>query len=284
MNVSELIKMRGLDVSKKIKLVRHKGSNYDMKLLYRNSMLDYYQCLQTTDAFRECDYILSFLGEEGKKATFVGAYEKISSTTFDINIHVPPIGFPHHDFLNQPLFYYELKKIDLLNDLINRLVIDWGSRNWNQWHDEKKPKQVVEVLPQGYVKDFPGFDELVLSYDELVTVIKNRDANRVWHTMLSSVAGIYLIVDMSMGSGIQYVGSACGENGLMGRWKSYVAHPHGNNERLVELLKKHPECYKCFQFSILRTLPKSMTKTQVVTLEQKYKQKLGSRAFGLNGN
>jgi len=282
MNLNEIIKMRGIVRSKKIKLVRHLDPKVDTRYLYKNGMLEYYQSLQSSDVFRDCDYVLAFLGEDGLKATFIGAYEKLSSTIFDATIHHPPAQFPYMEILNQPLFRYEFRKLAELDDLIDRLVIDWETRGWHQWLKDEKPKKVVEILPPGYVKEFPGFDELILTYDELAAIVKNEDANRNWHTMLSSVAGIYLIVDMTDGS--QYVGSASGEYGLMGRWKSYVAQPHGGNDRLKKILLTEPDRYKHFQFSILRTLSKSLTKSQVVAHEQKYKQKLGSRAFGLNGN
>ncbi len=137
-------------------------------------------------------------------------------------------------------------------------------------------------MPEGYIKEFPGFDELILSFDELQTIIKNPDANRQWHKMLSSVAGIYLIVDMTDGG--QYIGSASGNNGILGRWSNYADSHHGNNKRLLALLKDEPERYKNFQFTILRTLPKTLTSDQVIAYEQKYKQKLGTRVFGLNEN
>ena len=41
---------------------------------------------------------------------------------------------------------------------------------------------------------------------------------------------------------------------------------------------------KLDQFTILRTLPKSMTAGEVIEIEAAFKRKLGSRAFGLNAN
>ncbi|WP_161631198.1 GIY-YIG nuclease family protein [Paenibacillus pinihumi] len=98
--------------------------------------------------------------------------------------------------------------------------------------------------------------------------------------MLSSVAGVYLITDFTNGN--QYVGSASGKDGILGRWKNYSTSFHGGNAKLVSLLQSEPSRYKKFQYSILRALPKSLTRSEVVTYEQKYKQKLGTRAFGLN--
>ena len=89
--------------------------------------------------------------------------------------------------MDQPLFHYQLQKIDLLDDLIDRMVIDWGNatRSWYQWLSISNPKQVIEILPSGYVKEFPGFDDLILTFDELHTIVNSPDSNRIWHTMLS---------------------------------------------------------------------------------------------------
>lgn len=188
------------------------------------------------------------------------------------------------EVLEQPLFHYEIEKIELLNDLTDPLVIDWGAstRTWCQWLRKDNPKRVVEILPAGYVKEFPGFEDVIITFDELQTIVKSPDPNRIWHTMLSSVAGVYLITDMTDGS--LYVGSASGKLGIMGRCRSYAETKHGGNIRLMSLLQAEPDRCSNFQYSILRTLPKSLTQTEVVGFEQIYKQKLGSRAFGLNGN
>jgi hypothetical protein len=246
-------------------------------------MIDIYQSIQSKDVFRDCDVILSFIGIEESKAVYIGAYEIATKLNFrKENI---PEYFPYKDMFEKDFYYqYQLNKINLLEDMVDRLVIDWGKSaiNWQQWLYEDKPKQIIEVLPQGYVKDFPGFDEIILTYDELKTIVKNPDANKVWHTMLASVSGVYLIVDMTDGS--QYVGSAYGKNGILGRWNEYVDKKHGGNARLEALLIVEPNRYYMFQFTVLRTLPKSMMSNQIIAYEQMYKQKLGSKTFGLNGN
>lgn len=42
--------------------------------------------------------------------------------------------------------------------------------------------------------------------------------------------------------------------------------------------------YRHFKFSILQTLPSNITKPEIDRIERLYKEKLGSRAHGLNGN
>lgn len=283
MNLSELVSMRGFDISKKIKLVRHQDTNYDTQCLYKIGMLDFYQSVQSNDVFGNCEYILSFLGYERTKAIYIGAYEVVGKSMFDKQVGQVPKEYPYMEILNQPLIQYDLKKITLLDDLINRLVIDWGNatRSWFQWLAKGNSKTVVEILPDGYVKEFPGFDEVLLTFEELC-IINKPDSNRLWHTMLSSVAGVYLITDLTDGN--QYIGSASGNLGILGRWKDYASSLHGGNTKLMSLLQTDPNRYKQFQYSILRTLPKSLTRNEVITYEKKLKQKLGTRAFGLNGN
>jgi hypothetical protein len=106
------------------------------------------------------------------------------------------------------------------------------------------------------------------------------EANREWHTMLSSVAGVYLIMDTE--SGKQYVGSAYGKRGILGRWKEYATTGHGGNVLLKKILAQDSKAAKNFQFTILRTLPKTLTNKEVINYENLYKEKLGTRAFGLN--
>ena len=98
----------------------------------------------------------------------------------------------------------------------------------------------------------------------------------------SSNAGIYLILDTSTGN--QYIGSAYGEQGIWGRWSNYLTDGSGGNKKLLELIKDNESYKDNFQFSLLKTLPTSMLKKDVVNQERIFKEKLGSKAFGLNSN
>lgn len=86
--IGELLKLRGLDINKRIKLVRHKdacqkqfingveveGNPYDW---YRNDKDKFiaYQSEQHRDVFKNVDYIVSFIGENGTIARFIGIYK-----------------------------------------------------------------------------------------------------------------------------------------------------------------------------------------------------------------
>ena len=100
--------------------------------------------------------------------------------------------------------------------------------------------------------------------------------------MLSAVAAVYLIVDTQ--TGMQYVGSASGKHGLLGRWRRYVKTVHGDNKELRVLVESDPQYGRNFNFTVLQTLPKDLTQLKVIKYEQMYKKKLGTRSFGLNSN
>ena len=100
--------------------------------------------------------------------------------------------------------------------------------------------------------------------------------------LLSNVYGVYIILDKKDGQ--RYVGSAYGKEGIWGRWSHYEQSKHGDNNILIELLKKDPMRYKNFQFSILSVLPNYSLREQVIQLESITKEKLRTRVFGLNAN
>lgn len=284
MNLIMLFKMYGLNMENKIKLVRHQDSGYNLEDLYRNnnSEFELYQEYQRDKNFRECKYIVSFLGMSGSKSKFIGVYEVISEHSIDqINI---PDDEVHKKMSEKAKYYYKLRKTIYLEELIDRLIIDWGqsTRSWHQWLKEDKLKEIIEILPKGYYDNFPGFEDFILTFRDLETIINNPNANRVWHQMLASVKGIYLIVDLEDGK--QYVGSAYGKEGILGRWKEYAQNGHGNNQLLKKLIVDYPNRHLSFQYTILKTLPKTLTDSEVINYEKLYKNKLGTRTFGLNLN
>jgi hypothetical protein len=100
---------------------------------------------------------------------------------------------------------------------------------------------------------------------------------------LTRLQAVYLILDKA--TGYQYIGTTYGLNGLWQRWRNYVlSNGTGGNKELKRLSKKNPEFYKNLQFSILEVLSKTATVKECINIESNWKQKLGSRAFGLNIN
>jgi hypothetical protein len=151
------------------------------------------------------------------------------------------------------------------------------------WHQRLSNKPVLELLPGG--RRLPVFDdylEFTLAYRRLRELFQHQDAHRDWRSALEAVAGVYLILAETTGH--QYVGSAYGAAGVWGRWEQYAKTGHGGNKQLVDLLGKDADYLERFRFSLLQVLTKTLTRDEVIKRERLYKEKLGTRATGLNLN
>lgn len=278
MNIIELLNLRGLDTTtNKIKFVRHQDKRFDVHELYHLGYIEAYQSYQAKPIF-ECDFIVCFLGMDNSRAKFFGVYRVGESKPAS---EVPlPVGFPHPQMIEKDDIHYDLEPVPGFEDLIDRVVIDWGGSAlaWHQWLVEK---EVIEILPKGHVK-FPGYLDFTITFDELVDIVNYPEANREWNRSLSEVAGVYLILDAMTGK--QYVGSACGQEGIIGRWRQYAKSGHGENQQLKDLVIEEPGYSRNFRFALLQTLSKSLTKEEVIKCEVRWKSRLGTRVFGLNSN
>lgn len=280
MLLTEILKLRGISTDK-MKVIRHTVNRDYIKTLIEFGNFELYQSVQKTNILKDVNYFISFTDLQGTKALLHGMYKVNGVQTI---LELPEelnIIKERESWGEGPYYRYNLERVALLNDLEERLVIEWGTSTIS-WHQRKLDKEIIEILPKGFTKVFPGYQNVILSFDELSKTIKNPDANRQWKMMLSNVYGVYLILDKKDGQ--QYVGSAYGKDGIWGRWSHYIQSKHGDNKILVELLKNDPMRYKHFQFSILNVLPSSSIREQVIQLESITKEKLGTRVFGLNAN
>jgi hypothetical protein len=179
-------------------------------------------------------------------------------------------------------FFYHLNRISGFEEYEGRVVIDWG-RGTLSWCQKLSNKPVLQLLAPGRtLPPFEDYLEFSLTFDELQLLFANEDAHSDWRAQLRAVGAVYLI--LAEGSGDLYIGSASGEEGLWGRWREYARTGHGNNRLLQDLVALNDLYPSCFRFSILQILPKTMTRTQILEREAIYKEKLGSRAHGLNLN
>jgi len=259
-------------------MARHQDRRLNIEPLLALDQFDVYQSFQSRPVF-ECKYVISFIGEGGMRARLIGVYEVMGRQ--ERGTVSLPSDFLYQHMNARNCYHYTLERDERFDDLAYRVVIDWGG-SARAWCQRYRDKEVIEILPIGYVKEFPGYLDFILSYSELREIILNPQANREWHRSLSAVAGIYLITDRSTGT--QYVGSAYGAEGILGRWRNYAIQPHGGNRLLQELLQRNPTGHRFFDFTILRTLDKTMSQNEVFAIETLYKRKLGSRAYGLNAN
>ena len=107
-------------------------------------------------------------------------------------------------------------------------------------------------------------------------------ANHEWRARLEAVGAVYLILATTTGQ--QYVGSATGTGGVWQRWLDYAATDHGGNQALQLLTETDPAYPNAFQYSLLYVFPNTMTRTEVLKLERRCMEKLGTKAHGLNLN
>lgn len=273
--------------AKKTLLIRHTLSHRIIKACYEQDKKNGNDIMMMTvtqeqdygfsDGF---DYWAVFISDHGTLCKFYGLFKvgQAVPNTRDIM----PAGYDQIDpnSFNGNRLFYDLERIDILKEYENRLIIDWGSsvRNWAQKGINEK--SIIAIQSS---EVFCGYEDVILSFGELERIVQNPTVYNEWHIALSSVYGVYLIVDKKTGK--QYVGSAYGnKEGLWGRWSNYVKTKHGDNVQMKELLEEDPERYKHFQFSILQTLSKTEKDADVISVEKKYKRKLLSEEFGLNGN
>jgi hypothetical protein len=98
-----------------------------------------------------------------------------------------------------------------------------------------------------------------------------------WKSDLSQWRGVYFIFDISDAKG--YVGSAYGEDNLLGRWLNYAARGHGGNSLL------RPRDPRNFQFTNLERVSPDMNADDIVKLEASWKRRLHTlQPYGLNEN
>lgn len=186
---------------------------------------------------------------------------------------------------DRDLFRYSMERVPTANTYCGRLVVSFARSgrqsylNGDRWADKL---DVTEILPEKrQFSDFPGFTSMLLTKAQLDTIIKQQ--NPSWRGALSSVSGVYVISDRE--SGMLYVGSAVGDQGIWGRWCAYSNTGHGGNKELRQLLSLHDVDYsQNFQFGILETADTKATSEEILARENHWKLLLLSRAHGHNAN
>lgn len=295
MQLNDLLKLHGIDTSKVI-VVRHKPTAAELNDLlpqWAEDKPDIFNCYQQTQGpvlekamlrLRGEGYIASFIGQSPGKATFVGLY-KIAGSRSITSDEFSKI--PEHQLLgklgstsfgaSEPRKTIEF--FDLVLDLDfypiwkGRLIIDWPQLERSWWRRaERNVMPVSAILDESaFVANIPAWQDVNLNWTQL----KNLTATR--RNVFSQWRGIYFIHDASDGRG--YVGSAYGETNLLGRWLGYSKTGHGGNS----LLKgRNPEN---FRFSILQLLAHDHDPTDVIRIENSWKERLHTRKpHGLNEN
>lgn len=273
-----LLEIYGIDPTK-IGLVRHGNKEMPILETFAKNLerLEAYQSFQGRGKFEDSQSIAVFAAYHKTTALFLGLWDihghtETSEFTDDTLSVLRDHNLPE-DWFNHSI-RYDLRRNPILDDLSERLVIEWGPQpiRWFQTKD----KEVIEIKAKNSIGEFQSFDEVSLDFQTLSALVKSPETNLTWKKALSSVNGIYLIQDKS--SGKLYVGSAYGEGGIYGRWDAYTKGAHSRISRLRDLDPQY------FQFSILEIIPATTSWDDVIDRENRWKEKLSTRQFGLNEN
>ena len=230
----------------------------------------------------EVRYVVSCVGYRSNEALFVGVY-KVNSykpVSFDEYWNVPEnerlrsLGMRSWSSERDrplPILRFDLQVEEALQEWKGKLVLDWPpGRTWIR-RAERNGFTIKAILEDSVLdKGMPAWNQLVLAWAELHSLPQN------WIAALKQWRGIYFIHDSADGKG--YVGSACGDENIYGRWMNYAASGDGGNKLLRA---RKPQS---FRFSVLQLVSQDMESEKVIAVENSWKDRLHTREFGLNLN
>ncbi len=224
--------------------------------------------------------VASFFGHEAGKALFVGLYRVAGAVPISREEYW---AMPEHRQLAEfgmaglnnrdGCLLFDLQPIPAMAEWSGRLICGWPGleRAWRRWAGNNVFPVHAIAEESLLVAPLPRWQELVLGWKELHALPSS------WRAALRQWRGIYYIRDKASGKG--YVGSACGQDNLLGRWLNYAASGHGGNSLLRGL---EPDG---FEFSILQLLTHDAPTDEVVAAENTWKSRLHTREpDGLNQN
>ncbi len=175
---------------------------------------------------------------------------------------------------------YDYEILSEYEKYFGRLIIKFKNTSQNMIRNAESvinDCEVEQILPDTFDNDiFPGYDKVNISWSEMARVIEKD----TWKTALQNQKGVYLITDISNGK--KYVGSAYGENMILGRWKSYIKTGNGGNVGLKNLKFDHIK--ENFRYSILDIYKSTTNDQEIIERENWWKEVLQSRQFGYNEN
>ena len=266
---NDLLLAEGVDPSE-VKLIRHSESSdrqttFDLWSSDPNQFFEF-ERLQGKPIYKYRPLAASFVVTPPGGTLFVGLRE-----IRNVRIADKKVICPLHKVPRPGLKLYDIVKRSELVEYEGRLSIDWGlgTRSWYQYAD-RHSKPVISISATDFEMPFPGFSALQFQLDELTGLPE------AWRNSLSSVGGVYLLVCPDTGE--QYVGSAYGEFGFFGRWSVYSKNGHGGNKFLRKRGRHN------YRIGVLEVVPNPMSPDEVIRREAFWKEKLGSRAHGLNAN
>lgn len=226
----------------------------------------------------QASHLASFIGHEAGHALFVGVYEngtpkKVSHSWRNRDPaykSLMALGLPNGP---DDCLWFDLRLTSILKRWHGKLVIKWPGKelSYSRWAHKNSRFDVAVIHEESQLTaSIPDWRALVLRWDELDRIPKS------WKAALREWCGIYYIFDTRSKKG--YVGSAYGQENLLGRWLGYAKSGHGGNRQLRTL---NPNG---FVFSILERMSQDTSAEEMIARENEWKVRLHTRDFGLNDN
>lgn len=256
---------------RQVYLVRHQHSGLTTPYeawLARDGSFEEYQSFQARVKFKTGSFVAAFVVPPSQDTLFAGLYSVDESQISKKAFTCPISGVK---LARGKGFRYRMKKLKVLDEYEGKLVVDWGPgfRSWVQ-RAHSQPKPIAEIRRVFQEPSFPGFDLFSVDLDDMETL------PFAWREILRAVNGVYLITCKRTGQ--HYIGSAYGSEGIYGRWMAYYKDGHGNNLKMKKL------GHRDLRFTVLEVLSPTLSEDQVIAMENRWKEKLLTREFGLNAN
>jgi hypothetical protein len=230
-------------------------------------LVEQYQTIQNRRVWDVGEFVASFVvtPPPGNETLFIGLYKVGSVSTCGAGTIEPLTRLDVSGFDR-----FEMPRDERLDEYRGRLSIEWGpgARRWAQ-RASAQPKPIRAIRDQEE-PPFPPVSQFFVDVDEIPGLPPS------WQARLASIKGIYLLVDKKTGK--QYVGSAKGDDSLLGRFMDYARTGHGGN---AELRNRPGARYKA---SILEVVDQQLPDHKIETIESWWKTKLMTREHGLNRN
>ena len=145
----------------RVKLIRHNLTKVEVAVNYERGYLELYQSVQNHTRFRDCDMVICFLGTEGTNGVFQGCY-RVGNFKPYCRAQFPEDFTPDSGMIEGESMAYELVKTDLLADMKDRLVIDWGKGAINWCQNGTTEKELLEIRPAVSEISFISYDKVLL--------------------------------------------------------------------------------------------------------------------------
>ena len=224
---------------------------------------------ETSSLLDYCDYLITF-----SQYNLYGSDFYIFGGIYEIKKAFPEKYGKNGDDIKLLKDYKEYRK---------RLIVKFKTgRVFERWYFSLQDDdiEIFELFPDIASEKFNGYQNVSIVYKNLKIALNDP----TWIGALKNVKAIYAITDISNGK--LYIGSACGNGGLFGRWSDYINNLTGGNQEFEDIKKINGEDYikKNFKYSIVEIFDTKTKQEYILERENYWKNVFETKKFGMNKN